>query len=332
MIGSLLSTTVFAEQIKAAATPPKQVLLGLFFIAIGMEIDVREIALLGGKLFLYLPLFFAIKFAIASALSWVFGLSARRAMLAGLLLMPFDEIAYVIFASARSNGLLTANSYAIGLAMISFSFAVSPLLINLGHLVASRLPETGGSRIAPAEGALDVRAVVVGYGPVGRAICFMLERAGVAYVVFDADLDHVREAEKSKHNVYYGDLSNPTLMRTISIARARAVIVTGGSYEVTRRVIENLKRFHPATRTIAAVPALRHRDQLRRDGSPRVMALLPEGTLSFGRVVLDSLGIGPAQADGIVHSLQANDYAVLRNIGGADEDPHPAAAPESHAG
>jgi glutathione-regulated potassium-efflux system ancillary protein KefC len=330
MVGTLLSTTVFAEQIKAVATPPKQVLLGLFFIAIGMEIDVREIALLGGKLFLYLPLFFAIKFAIAFALSWVFGLSARRAMLAGLLLMPFDEIAYVIFASARSNGVLTANSYAIGLAMISFSFAVSPLLINLGHLAASRLPEASASR--PADRAFDARAVVVGYGVVGRAICFMLERAGVACVVFDPDLDHVREAEKSKHDVYYGDLSDPALLKTVAIARARVVIVAGGSYENTKKVIENLKRFHPGTRTIAAVHTLRNRDQLRHDGSARVMALLPEGTLSFGREVLGSLGITPAKADGIVHSLQANDYALLRNIGGADEDPHPAATPASHAG
>src|SRR4051812_24540342 len=332
MVGTLLSTTVFAEQIKAVATPPKQVLLGLFFIAIGMEIDLRELALLGGKLFLYLPLFFAMKFAIVFALSWVFGLSARRAMLAGLLLMPFDEIAYVIFASARSNGLLTANAYAIALAMISFSFAVSPLLINLGHLVASRLPEATGTPIAEPMEALDARIVVAGYGAVGRAICFMLERAGMTYVVFEPDLDRVREAKKFKHNVYYGDLGNPLLTRTIAIARARAVIVAGRTYEATRSVMENVKRFHPATRTIAAVPSIRDRDQLQRAGSARVMALLPEGTLSFGRAVLDSLGIAPAQADAIVHSLQANDYAVLRDIAGDEEDPRPAAAPASQAG
>jgi glutathione-regulated potassium-efflux system protein KefB len=264
MIGVLLSTTVFAEQVKAAATPAKQILLGLFFIAIGMDIDLRQVAVLGSKLLLYMPLLLAIKFAFVFGLALAFGLNARRATITGLLLTPFDEIAYVIFASARANGLLTAQSHAIGLTMISFSFAVSPILINLGYKLGDGVRATEAPEQEPALVAVSAPVIVVGYGPVGRAICVILERAKIAYVVFEVDLERVHEASKWKHNVQYGDITDPTMMEAVAIARARAVVV------------------------------------------------------SFGRSVLDSLGIPAGEAGAIIGSLHANDYAVLRGIGGIE--------------
>jgi glutathione-regulated potassium-efflux system ancillary protein KefC len=312
MIGVLLSTTAFAEQVKAAATPTKQILLGLFFIAIGMDIDLRAVATLGSKLLLLMPLLFAIKFIVVFGLVRAIGVEARKAMLAGMLLMPFDEIAYVIFANAKANGLLSPESYAIGLTMISLSFAVSPILINLAYDLSGFLR---GTKEADHRGIAALRepAVVVGYGPPGRALCFMLERAQIAYIVFETDLTLLREAGKWRHNVQYGDISDPRMMGAVAIDRAKAVIVTTSSSETARRLIANLRHFYPSTKVLAAVPSLSQRDDLRRLGASEVMALLPEGTLSFGRLVLASLGCSAEQAGGIISSLQTNDYAALRD-------------------
>jgi voltage-gated potassium channel Kch len=200
--------------------------------------------------------------------------------------------------------------------MISSSFAVSPVLINLGYKLTDRVRATEAPEQEPALVAASDLVIVVGYGPVGRAICFMLERAKIAYVVFEEDLERVREASKQKHNVRYGDVADPTMMDSMAIARARAVVVTTSSYEATKRLIGNLRSFHPATRVMTAVPYLSQRDELERLGAVQVMALLPEGTLSFGRSVLDSLGIPTGEAGEIIGSLHANDYAVLRGIGG----------------
>jgi CPA2 family monovalent cation:H+ antiporter-2 len=233
-----------------------------------------------------------------------------------MLLMPFDEIAYVIFANAKANGLLSPESYAIGLTMISLSFAVSPILINLAYDLSGFLR---GTKEADPRGTAALRepAVVVGYGPSGRALCFMLERARIAYVVFETDLTLLREAGKWKHNVQYGDLSDPHLMGAVAIDRAKAVIVTTSSSETARRLVANLRHFYPNTKVLAAVPSLSQRDDLRRLGASQVMALLPEGTLSFGRLVLASLGCSAEQAGSIISSLQTNDYAALRD---ADTD------------
>jgi hypothetical protein len=95
---------------------------------VGMGIGLHEVAAMLSQLAVYLPLMLIIKFVVLGVLALALRLGPRAAFLAGLLMMPFDEIGYVILASAHSYGLLPANGYALGLAMISFSFVVSPPL------------------------------------------------------------------------------------------------------------------------------------------------------------------------------------------------------------
>ena len=322
MIGVLLSTTVFAQQIKAAATPAKRVLLGLFFIAIGMAIDLKEVVALGGSLLFYLPVLLSIKFGILFVLALGFRLGVRAAFLTGLLLMPFDEIAYVIFASAKTNGLLNARSYTIGLTVISLSFVVSPLLINLAYKLSARFER--GPKPDPAFAATTVsmrdRVVIVGYSYVGRAICLMLEWAQIPYICFETDLARVAEARRWKHNVHYGDASDPTMMGVLALARARSVIVTTTIYDSTKRVIGNLRQFYPSVPVMTAVQYLAQREELRQMGATQVEALAPEGTLSFGRSILDSLSVSEGQAAAIISALKADDYAVLRGARAVEAD------------
>src|SRR5262249_23016408 len=101
LMGVALSGSIFVEQVKAAVAPAKGLLLGLFFITVGMAIEWREVAAFGPRFVLVLVGLLAIKFAIVLGLSRAFGMARRAAVLTGLLLMPFDEVGYVIFASAH---------------------------------------------------------------------------------------------------------------------------------------------------------------------------------------------------------------------------------------
>ncbi len=318
MIGMILSTSEFAEQIKASVSLLKGRLLGLFFIAVGMAINLKEVAALGAQFLLALPSLLLIKFAIVFVLASIFGLGLRSAVLAGLLLMPLDEIAYVIFASAHENGLLSARAYTVGLTMISFSFVLSPVLINLGYKLSDRLTGTPTPDI-PLKSfteSIENRVVVVGYSYVGRSICAILELAKVPYVAFEIDLDRLSEAKKWNHNAHYGDVTEPMMMGTISIARARSVILTTSGYEATKRMIGNLREFYPDVPVMTAVQYLVQRDELRRMGAMQVVALMPEATLRFSQSVLNSLGVAPEEVESIINSFTADDYAVMRGVGG----------------
>jgi glutathione-regulated potassium-efflux system ancillary protein KefC len=318
MIGMILSTSEFAEQIKASVSLMKGLLLGLFFIAVGMAINLQEVAGLGGQFMLALPALLLIKFAIVFVLTLVFGLRLHSAVLAGLLLMPLDEIAYVIFASAHGSGLLSARAYTVGLTMISFSFILSPVLINLGYKLSDRLASTAKPDV-PLKSlteSIENRVVVVGYSYVGRSICAILDLANVPYIAFEIDLERLSEAKKRNHNAHYGDVTEPMMMRTISIARARSVILTTSGYEATKRMIGNLRQFYPNVPVMTAVQYLVERDELRRMGATQVVALMPEATLRFSRSVLSSLGVLPDEVESIINSFAADDYAAMRGVGG----------------
>ena len=321
MIGVLLSTTLYAEQVKAAVTPAKQLLLALFFIAIGMAIDLKQVAELKAQLLLYLPSLLLIKFVILFVLARVFHLGLRSAILTGLLMMPFDEIAYVIFASAHANGLLTPRDYTVGLSVISLSFVVSPVLINLGYKLSDRLPRPS-LEAARAAAAGNVESVVVaGYGYVGRTICCMLERAQIPYMAFDVDPEALEKGKEAKHNVHYGDVTDLSMMGAVAIAHVRLLIVTTSVYDSTKRMVGNLREFYPRVPVMIAVQYLAQRDELRQLGATHIFALAPEGTLRFGRSILDRLGIPTKRAEMIVGALESNDYAVLRVVGGAEPAP-----------
>ncbi len=318
LVGMILSASVFAAQIKASISPIKGLLLGVFFIAIGMSIDLKEVVALGSPLLYYLLILFLTKIAVVIALGLGFRLGLRTSVLAGLLLAPFDEIAYIIFSSAHSSGLLTDRAYAMGLILISFSFVVSPVLINLGYKLADRFP-TGPKPDLPLKAlteSIHDYVVVVGYSYVGRVICMMLERASIPYIGFELRLDRLAKAEEERHKVYYGDVTDPATMDALAIARARAVIVTTRDYSAVKLLTGTLRQFYPSGKVMTAVPYLFQRDELRKMGAAHVVALTPEGTLSFGRSVLGGLGVRPDDTETIISSLRADDYSTIRSVGG----------------
>ena len=334
MVGMLLSRSQFAPQIRVSVGLRKTLLLGVLFIAIGMSIDPHQVAGLGWELIAVLPLLLLIKVGGLAALASLFGLRPRSAVLAGLLVAPFDEIGFVIFASAYHAGLLHAQGYALSLTLISLSFLISPPLINLGYALERRLPR-GASAAQSLEVTPDARAdapsvasgegladhvVVVGYSHAGRVICKMLERAGIPFIAFDPDLERVAIGRASDHAVHYGDVTNPNMPGAASIARARAVVVTTGDDDQTRCVIGNLQTFHPKVPVMTAVPDLLQRDELRRMGVRGAVALMPEGMLNFGALVLSRLGVTPDEIERSGEVLRADDYALLREVGGVVAD------------
>jgi glutathione-regulated potassium-efflux system ancillary protein KefC len=317
MVGMLLSTSIFADQIKASVSSVKGLLLGVFFIAIGMSINLREVIALGSPLLHYLPTLFLLKIALVIALALAFRLGFRTSVLVGLLLAPFDEIAYVIFTSAHTGGLLTDRAYTLGLIMISFSFVVSPVLINLGYTLADRFTKEARPDVplkAPSE-SIHNDVIVVGYSHVGRVICMILERANISYVAFERFLDRLAEAKKWKHTVHYGDVTDPAMLGALAISHARVVVVTTRDYSAVKRITGVLRQFYPSVKVITAVPYLFQRDELRKMGAAQVVALTPEGTLSLGRSILAELGAGGDDIETIIGSLRADDYASIRNVG-----------------
>jgi glutathione-regulated potassium-efflux system ancillary protein KefC len=310
MLGVNLSSSIYVDQLKVAVDPAKRLLLGLFFITIGMALDWHEVIAGGPGPLLLLLLLLAVKFGVVTALGLAFRIGRRAAVLTAVLLMPLDEVGYVVLGAARATELLGPRVYALTLTFISVSFVVSPLLITLAYRLTARM------RIAAATAekmpSMAGRVVVAGYGAGGRGVCLMLEAAQVPFLAVDNDLDRLRLARRFGHDVRYGDLADPTLLTTVDVDRARAVIVTMPEFSSARRMVDALKRFHPRVPTLVAVATLGQQDQMRQLGVEHVVTLSVEGTLRFSRLVLTALGVEEKTTESILGSMEANDYAAMR--------------------
>jgi voltage-gated potassium channel Kch len=275
--------------------------------------DLSQVAEFGPELALYTPLLLFVKFAVLLVLTRLYGLTARSAVLTAVLMMPFDEIGYVIMSSAHDRGLLTAHDYTLGLIGISTSFVVCPLLVTAAYALSDHSVDRRSNLSTPAvDDAGATPVIIAGYGYVGRTIGLMLERAGIRYAAYDVDRENLAVAAGGGQDARYGDLTDPRMMATNAISRARLVIVTNPDFDATKRIIGNLKAFCPGAETMSAVQSLAQREELQSMGVTNATALMPEGTLGFGQNVLKRVGVRPDRASAIAYALKADDYAALR--------------------
>jgi glutathione-regulated potassium-efflux system protein KefB len=310
MLGVNLSDSIYVDQLKVAVDPAKRLLLGLFFITIGMALDWREVLAAGLGPMVVLLALLAVKFVVSAGLGLIFRIGRRAALLSAVLLMPFDEVGYVILGSARSTGLIGSRIYALSLTFISVSFIVSPLLINLAYRLTAHLrTAAAASRKLPS---VADRVVVAGYGAGGRGVCLILEAARVPFVAVDQDLARLRLARQLGHDVRYADLADPALLTTLDVDRARAVIVAVPEFATGRRLVDALKRFHPRVPLLVSVQTLGQQESMRQLGAEHVVALSLEGTLRFSRLVLNALGVEQHTTDSILTEMEAHDYAAMR--------------------
>ena len=321
MMGVLLSTSTYAPQVKAAVTPARHVLLGVFFVAMGMAIDLKEVALFRGEVLFYVTVVLGIKVIVGYVVARAFHVDRKASLLSALLLMPLDEIAFVVFASARQYGLLNAHAHTLALLAISLSFIVSPIAINIGFRIASWRRRAPGPASPDPQHPESVagRVVVVGLGTVGAATGALLAATGIDFVCFDSDPRRVEGARRRGWLVGSDDVTDLAFARAARLTRATAIVVTLEDYEAVKRVLTSARDSAPSVPVIAAVDFVSQRDELARLDIGDSVALVPEGLAAFGRAVLGLLAIQPARVQSVIDDQKARDFGAYRGPAGASQ-------------
>jgi CPA2 family monovalent cation:H+ antiporter-2 len=309
LAGVLLSETKYRYQVEADIAPFRGILLGLFFVTVGFEIDIHLIAN-------NLPIVSAIvagilglKAGILTLLCKMFGLSDSTSTRTGLILSQGGEFAFVAFALARSLGILDKATTKMLLTCVSLTMALTPLLDEVGSNIAQKLEE--GSNFTHYMGqdddALEITesdadtgfVVVVGYGVVGKVVCDLLDKKFVKYVGMEKDPAKAIQARNKGLPVFFGDVGRQEVAEAFNIGKAKAVIVTiSDKAEATRAVIA-LRRLYPDKPIFARAKDADHAKRLQSTLDVAAMVpIFPEDnlllTLPFGGAVLRSLGF-PAE-------------------------------------
>lgn len=297
LAGLLLSKTEFRHQIESDIDPFKGLLLGLFFMTVGMSIDLGAVADRAGLTALSVIGLIGLKATIIFALCLAFGLPREVAVRVSLLLAEAGEFAFVVIGVATLQYDLIPTDVAQFMVIVA---GVSMVLTPLLALAAGRMGKRLQSQRDAAEAEVDVgelsgHVIIAGFGRVGRAVAQLLASRNIAYVAVDRDLRQVRGGRKDGMSVVYGNATDRDLLEKLGAARAALVLVALGDVKATTRMLETIRRQWPGIRLLARAHDVEHAAELSAIGVADVVPETLEASLQLGGLVLRTLGV-PASA------------------------------------
>lgn len=300
LAGLMLAETEYRHQVEADIRPARGLLLGLFFVSIGMLIDLRSILPQAPQIMLVAVLLVAAKAAVITALALVFRLALPLAANAGLHLAQGGEFAFVLFSLAMGTAVLPRETGQFLLAVVAVTMAMTPLLGLGGRRVEAWLKQRGLGGVdalaAEAEKLTD-HVVIAGFGRVGRTIAEMLDARKVAWIAIDNDPANVSAARSRGLDVFFGDAGNPAIIGAAGIDRARAAVVTLDDPAAAASVLGTIRE------NLADLPVVvRARDaenmrELLRKGADNVLPETVESSLALGGLLLRTLGEGEPEVE-----------------------------------
>lgn len=314
--GLLVAETEYRPQVETDIEPFKGLLMGLFFMTIGMSFDFRVLA---DKLFLVF--FFTImlilgKSLIIGLLARAFGFRSGASVQAGLSLSQGSEFSFVLFGLAVTKGVFDQELSQILMVTVSISMAFTPLLSILGKKLSEKIDSKDPIYLKHGDitkETLDLHdhIIVAGYGRVGKTICSLLSAKNIGnYIAIDSNPNSVHEGRKEGKPVYYGNIERVEILKTIGIDRARIIVITISKKEAAIRAVKSIHKSFPDIPIVARAWDRKHADNLRAAGAKVAMAEAFESSLLLGGTIMKTIGTPENEIALIIEQFRAEEYPV----------------------
>ncbi|MDR2851615.1 MAG: cation:proton antiporter [Burkholderiaceae bacterium] len=330
--GILVADTEYKLQVDSDIRPFHDLLLGLFFITVGMSLDWHIVVHQWALVIALLILPLAFKLALVTALARVLGASAGVALRTGLYLAQAGEFGFVLLAMAQQHALVPAWLADPVLAAMVLSMLSTPFMIQYSNTIVRRLIVSDWlqqslhmTRIARQTMNTAEHVIICGYGRCGQGLAHMLEHENVPYVAMDLDPDRVRQASDAGDPVVFGDAARPPLLMAAGLARARAVAITYLDVPSTLKVLANVRAHAPRVPVIVRTQDDRDLERLQAAGAAEVVPEAIEGSLMLASHALALTGVPMRRILRSVQNQRNARYALLRGYfhgaddGGSDE-------------
>lgn len=294
LAGLLLSETEFRHQIEADILPFRGLLMGLFFMSIGMSIDLDSVVARAPVVAALVVALVVGKTAIVVFLCRAIKLPLDVSLRVGLLMSQGGEFAFILIGLAAISGVLTAETAQIGLAVTGLSMVMTPFLAALGMWLGERLQRQVAIGLAAMErdtSDLGQHVIIAGFGRVGQTVAEMLDDRRIPYVAIDRNPTNVHEWRTKGLPIYYGDASRRDLLWGVGIDRARAMVLALSDQATALELVRMLHKRVPELTILARSTDQEHGDALTAAGAETVFPETLESSLSLGGAVLRTLNV-----------------------------------------
>jgi monovalent cation:H+ antiporter-2, CPA2 family len=318
LAGLLIAETEYRHQVEGDIEPFRGILLALFFMTIGMSIDLGLIIGNAATVIMLVVALVAVKAIVMTVLCRAFGFPMAVSTHVGLSLGQGGEFAFVLFSLAMALGVMPIETGQTMLAVVALSMALTPFLMSAGRRLAVVLTP----KLVPAElrrteqDARDFKGhvIIAGFGRVGQTIARLLEAQRLPYMAFDLEPSRIAEGRARGLPIYYGDASRIEVLKAAGIHRARAAVVTLDQPLAAERAVSSIRRLCPLLDIHARARDHEHQLHLQEAGATHVVPEMMEGSLQLGGTLLKSLGRSPEEVTNVLEEFRGSAYARLTGL------------------
>ena len=302
--GLTLAETEFRRAIEAIIEPFKGVLLGLFFLLVGLGLDLRSIIEQPFLIISITLLLIAVKAVITLAISMVMKLPRPPAVESALLLGPGGEFAFVLLGTAMAEGLFNNGEVTPLFIAVTLSMMLIPLMARVAKIARKKLPvsDPAVEQFALSHQAIEGSNVIIaGFGRVGSIVADMLREQNLPVVGIDLDVNNLAAARKAGHQVYYGDATDIAFLNRCGLAEARALAITMDNPVRAKEILKAARAERPDLKIIARARDERHAMKLYEAGVTEAVPETTEASLQLAEALLVETGVPMGLAIAAVH-------------------------------
>ncbi len=339
LAGMLISETEYRYQVEDYVKPFRDVLLGLFFVTIGMLLDLRTLVEHFFAVAAVFVLMLAVKFLVIFALARLFGNAKPTSLRAALALAPAGEFGFVLLSLAQREEAMGPMTLQVVLAAALLSMLITPLLLSRMERIVLYFVESEWTQRAVALHELAVKSmatkghvIVCGYGRSGQALAQFLEREKVGVIALDSDPQRVREAAAAGDSVVFGDASRREVLVAAALSRAVAVVVSFADTPKALSILAHVRELRPELPVIVRTFDDSDVARLKEAGAAEIVAEVVEGSLMLATQTMMQLGLPLNRVLRRLREVRQERYQIMRGFfpGATDAEAADSEQPRLH--
>ena len=315
LAGVLLAESEYRHELEVEIEPFKGLLLGLFFISVGMSIDFGLLLQQPGLILALVVGLVLIKMAVLFLLAWRSSIPQGQRALFVFLLSQGGEFAFVLFTVATGSGALDRELASLLFVVVAISMITTPLLLLANErLIEPRFLRLGDEQPADIIEEQENPVIIAGFGQFGRVVGRLLHANGIHTTVLDHDPGQIDSARRFGYQVYFGDASRVDILHAAGAEQARLLIVAVDNPEMGLAIVDIANNHFPHLTILSRVKNIAHAMEMRKRDVNLIQYESTESALRLGEDALKSLGFGAYQAKQMAHIFRQHEQALLQQI------------------